>query len=554
MQCGAERGATVRSRASSAERGAAERRREPFCGPDSGRLPVLMRCHGESRTRNRSIHVCVPRSAAGPRQPVCVAAVARPDGAGEVGLVLRAGTRALVEHCTSGASTPRRGSEAGPLRVARHDGPGVAPVHPHLLLPPAHALGHVVDHQLEAPVSRRRGRHQTSCTPGGNSSSTGHGRSVPADRLRAGPTPATARAAAPGAGAAPGRRCPRGSVTRPRCRSIAQPPAIHQGTSARGAGEPPRRNSSGTTAPAHSSPGTAWRTAGLLDRRRGAGAAGEWPSRTARAITRLPFHGTGHRHTRSRPDAPGRGLPALVPGRRRQGRTGRQRPVRGTMVVRPYGYALWERIQAEVDARIKRAGAENVYLPLLIPQSYLQREAEHVEGFSPELAVVTHAGGKELTEPLVVRPTSETVFGELMATWIQGHRDLPLLLNQWANVVRWNCARACSCAPPSSCAGRTHRPRHQRRRPRPTRAASTCRCTASSSTTSWPCRCTSVSNRPGTLRGAVNTLACEAVMGDGKALQWPPATRWARTSRPPSTSPQPTPTGSGSCAGPPAGA
>jgi prolyl-tRNA synthetase len=90
-------------------------------------------------------------------------------------------------------------------------------------------------------------------------------------------------------------------------------------------------------------------------------------------------------------------------------------PVRGTMVIRPYGYALWERVQAEVDARIKQAGAENVYLPLLIPQSYLQREAEHVEGFSPELAVVTHAGGRELTEPLVVRPTSETVFGELMA-------------------------------------------------------------------------------------------------------------------------------------------
>ena len=112
-------------------------------------------------------------------------------------------------------------------------------------------------------------------------------------------------------------------------------------------------------------------------------------------------------------------------------------PVRGTMVVRPYAYAMWERMQAEVDARIKAAGAENVYLPLFIPQSYLEREAEHVEGFSPELAVVTHAGGKELTEPVVVRPTSETVFGELMAKWIQSHRDLPLLLNQWANVVRW---------------------------------------------------------------------------------------------------------------------
>jgi len=112
-------------------------------------------------------------------------------------------------------------------------------------------------------------------------------------------------------------------------------------------------------------------------------------------------------------------------------------PARGTMVIRPYGYALWERMQAEVDQRIKAAGAENLYFPLFIPQSYFTREAEHVEGFSPELAVVTHAGGKELEEPLVVRPTSETVIGEYMGKWVQSYRDLPLLLNQWANVVRW---------------------------------------------------------------------------------------------------------------------
>ena len=112
-------------------------------------------------------------------------------------------------------------------------------------------------------------------------------------------------------------------------------------------------------------------------------------------------------------------------------------PVRGTMVIRPYGYSIWERIQSELDARIKRAGAENAYFPLFIPESYLSREAEHVEGFSPELAVVTHAGGEQLAEPIVVRPTSETVIGEFMAKWIQSHRDLPLLLNQWANVVRW---------------------------------------------------------------------------------------------------------------------
>ncbi|MFD8048307.1 proline--tRNA ligase [Streptomyces chartreusis] len=112
-------------------------------------------------------------------------------------------------------------------------------------------------------------------------------------------------------------------------------------------------------------------------------------------------------------------------------------PVRGTMVIRPYGYGLWERMQAEMDARIKRAGASNAYFPLFIPQSYLTREAEHVEGFAPELAVVTHAGGKELEEPVVVRPTSETIINDYFAKWVQSYRDLPLLINQWANVVRW---------------------------------------------------------------------------------------------------------------------
>jgi prolyl-tRNA synthetase len=112
-------------------------------------------------------------------------------------------------------------------------------------------------------------------------------------------------------------------------------------------------------------------------------------------------------------------------------------PARGSMVIRPWGYALWERMQRELDDRIKAAGAANAYFPLLIPESYLRREAEHVEGFSPELAVVTVGGGKQLEEPLVIRPTSETVIGESMARWIESYRDLPLLLNQWANVVRW---------------------------------------------------------------------------------------------------------------------
>ncbi|MGH9089205.1 MAG: proline--tRNA ligase [Acidimicrobiales bacterium] len=112
-------------------------------------------------------------------------------------------------------------------------------------------------------------------------------------------------------------------------------------------------------------------------------------------------------------------------------------PVRGTMVIRPWGYAIWERLQAALDARIKVAGAENAYFPLFIPESFLRMEAEHVEGFSPELAVVTHGGGKQLEEPVVVRPTSETVVNHYFAKWVQSHRDLPMLVNQWANVVRW---------------------------------------------------------------------------------------------------------------------
>lgn len=112
-------------------------------------------------------------------------------------------------------------------------------------------------------------------------------------------------------------------------------------------------------------------------------------------------------------------------------------PARGTMVIRPYGYRIWELLQAELDRRIKDTGHENAYFPLLIPESYLRREAEHVEGFAPELAVITKAGGKNLADPLVVRPTSETIVAEMMAKWISSYRDLPLLLNQWANVFRW---------------------------------------------------------------------------------------------------------------------
>jgi prolyl-tRNA synthetase len=112
-------------------------------------------------------------------------------------------------------------------------------------------------------------------------------------------------------------------------------------------------------------------------------------------------------------------------------------PARGTMVIRPWGYAIWELMQADMDRRIKATGAQNAAFPLLIPMSFLEKEKQHVEGFSPELAVVTHGGGEQLAEPLVVRPTSETVIEHYFAKWIQSHRDLPLMVNLWNNVVRW---------------------------------------------------------------------------------------------------------------------
>ena len=112
-------------------------------------------------------------------------------------------------------------------------------------------------------------------------------------------------------------------------------------------------------------------------------------------------------------------------------------PVRGCMVIRPRGYGIWELMQRSLDEMFKDTGHQNAYFPLFIPQSFLAKEAEHVEGFSPECAVVTHGGGKELEEPLVVRPTSETIVYASFAKWIQSYRDLPLLLNQWANIVRW---------------------------------------------------------------------------------------------------------------------
>jgi prolyl-tRNA synthetase len=112
-------------------------------------------------------------------------------------------------------------------------------------------------------------------------------------------------------------------------------------------------------------------------------------------------------------------------------------PVRGSMVIRPWGYGIWENMQRALDTMLKETGHENAYFPLLIPMSFIQREKEHVEGFAPELAVVTQAGGKELEEPYAVRPTSETIIYAMYAKWVQSYRDLPILINQWANVMRW---------------------------------------------------------------------------------------------------------------------
>ena len=122
---------------------------------------------------------------------------------------------------------------------------------------------------------------------------------------------------------------------------------------------------------------------------------------------------------------------------RRRGKNRSEERRVGTMVIRPYGYAIWENIQKELDRRFKETGHENAYFPLLIPMSYFTKEAEHVEGFAPEVAVVTHAGGEELAEPLAIRPTSETIIGTMYSKWIQSYRDLPVLINQWANVMRW---------------------------------------------------------------------------------------------------------------------
>jgi prolyl-tRNA synthetase len=195
-------------------------------------------------------------------------------------------------------------------------------------------------------------------------------------------------------------------------------------------------------------------------------------------------------------------------------------PVRGTMVIRPYGYAIWERMQAEEDLRIKEAGAENCAFPLFIPQSYLEREADHVEGFSHEFWTVTHGGGKELEEPLIVRPTSETVIGEYMGKWIQSYRDLPLLLNLWNNVCRYE-LRTRLFLRTSEFLWQEGHTAHATAEDSNAYAEQILRDVYADFMVNvlaipvFTGRKTAAERFP----GAINTLACEAMMGDGKALQ-----------------------------------
>ena len=195
-------------------------------------------------------------------------------------------------------------------------------------------------------------------------------------------------------------------------------------------------------------------------------------------------------------------------------------PVRGTMVIRPYAYALWERMVRELDDRIKATGAENAYFPLFIPESYLKREAEHVEGFSPELAVVTVAGGKELEEPIVVRPTSETVIGEYLAKWVQSYRDLPLLLNQWANVVRWE-LRPRIFLRTSEFLWQEGHTAHATREDAAAYAELILRDAYAALMVDVLAIPTYIGRKIVEERfaGAINTITCEAMMRDGKALQ-----------------------------------
>ncbi|GAA4900702.1 prolyl-tRNA synthetase [Stackebrandtia albiflava] len=195
-------------------------------------------------------------------------------------------------------------------------------------------------------------------------------------------------------------------------------------------------------------------------------------------------------------------------------------PVKGQQVIRPTGFALWERMVSEMDDRIKDTGTENASFPLLIPQSYMQREAEHVEGFAPELWTVTHAGGKQLEEPVVVRPTSETVIGEYMAKWVQSYRDLPLLLNQWCNVMRYELRTRLFLRSSEFLwqEGHTAHATYEDAHAFTLRILHEVYADFMENVLALPVL-TGLKTAAERFAGALNTFACEAMMRDGKALQ-----------------------------------
>ena len=194
-------------------------------------------------------------------------------------------------------------------------------------------------------------------------------------------------------------------------------------------------------------------------------------------------------------------------------------PVRGCMVIRPDGYGIWERMQRALDDMFKATGHRNAYFPLFIPKSFLEREAQHVEGFAPETAVVTHGGGKLLEEPLVVRPTSETIIYAMFAKWVQSHRDLPILINQWANVVRWEMRTRLFLRTLEFLwqEGHTAHATHDEAEEEARRMLETYR----DFMEGWMAMPVITGRKTDSERfaGAVRTYACEAMMQDNKALQ-----------------------------------
>lgn len=194
-------------------------------------------------------------------------------------------------------------------------------------------------------------------------------------------------------------------------------------------------------------------------------------------------------------------------------------PVRGCMVIRPSGYGIWERMQRALDDMFKETGHRNAYFPLFIPESFLHREAEHVEGFAPETAVVTHGGGKKLEEPLIVRPTSETIIYSMFAKWVQSYRDLPLLINQWANVVRWEMRTRLFLRTLEFLwqEGHTAHATHDEAEEEARRILALYR----DFMESWMAMpvITGLKTESERFAGALRTYACEAMMQDNKALQ-----------------------------------